>query len=235
MQPPTWSIRACHALLLSSGMCVAPFLRTCDEAWGSPPQFNITHSALGSPAYCTGASYATASAPQVHEKKSHNPLRSRTPLYVCGCGGWGRGGQAASSAKTGYIVAMQHTVLQSAISRTELQSAQPAAGDDSTAALAPSHTNDLDTAHATAQHTKNGKARQRLVLLQRGAQRGAALITNGIHCRPHVQRNTNRQITTSSSFFGPLHNTTTAPTCVTQYQHLHHNNRRVLPATARCL
>ena len=92
MQPPTWSIRACHALLLSSGMCVAPFLRTCDEAWGSRPQFNITHSALGSPAYCTGASYATASAPQVHEKKSHNPLRSRTPLYVCGCGG-GRGGK----------------------------------------------------------------------------------------------------------------------------------------------
>ena len=57
-----------------------------------PPQFNITHSALGSPAYCTGASYATASAPKVHEKKSHNPLRSRTPLYVCGCGG-GRGGK----------------------------------------------------------------------------------------------------------------------------------------------
>ena len=69
----------------------------------------------------------------------------------------------------GYIAAMQYTVLQSAISRTELQSAQPAAGDDSTAALAPSHTNDLDTAHATAQHTQNGKARQRLVLLQRGA------------------------------------------------------------------
>ena len=168
-------------------------------------------------------------------KKNHTiPFVRAHPCMCVGAGG-GKGGQAASSAKTGYITAMQYTVLQSAISRTELQSAQPAAGDDSTAALAPSHTNDLDTAHATAQHTNNGKARQRLVLLQRGAHRGAALITNGIPCRPHVQRNTNRQITTSSSFFGPLHNTTTAPTCVTQYQHLHHNNRRVLPATARCL
>ena len=101
-------------------------------------------------------------------KKNHTiPFVRAHPCMCVGAGG--KGGQAASSAKTGYIAAMQYTVLQSAISRTELQSAQPAAGDDSTAALAPSHTNDLDTAHATAQHTANGKARQRLVLLQRGA------------------------------------------------------------------
>ena len=55
-------------------------------------------------------------------------LRSRTPRMWT-LGGGGGTGQAAS--------AMQYTVMQSAMSRSEWQSAKRAAGDHSTAALAP--------------------------------------------------------------------------------------------------
>ena len=94
---------------------MAPFLRTCAEAAANPTQCNITHIASCSPAYCTWASSFCCFVNAKPCKQSHNPPFGRAHP-VCGRLGEGGGtGQAAS--------AMQYTVMQSAMSRSEWQSA----------------------------------------------------------------------------------------------------------------